>query len=470
MHFIISLLFGWSLNSLSAALSLESYLKQVESKNDGVKEQETLSQSYALRHNEYRLNYVPSFFSNIGLSIDQSPKIFPASQGTRTDAYHFNLGIQQLFPFGLKSKLYYDTMHTTIQNATFLPISDFYDGRWVLEFNLTLLGRNNFGQETNALIDAQRDSNKAKYFLETFSKKMSLIEAQVQYVKLSLIREIVQLQHLSVERAGKIEQWNDRRVRQNLADRSDLLQSTSARQLRELELQGSLNDEIIAASLFNSLRGVESSKVEEELTPLQSLPLETLTPPERKGQRGDTLAALYGKNANQLLAQSNREKNRYSLEVTGSLSTNGRSVTGFESAFSDSVTYLKPIYQVGLKLSVPLAFDLTSEVDQSYIDEASALELKHSRKLLEENVEWSNLILQFEDLKKRIDLAKQIENIQREKFINEKQRQSLGRSTTFLVLQFEQDLANSQLNLLKLRSEFLITLSRLKAFEPIKDL
>ena len=57
-----------------------------------------------------------------------------------------------------------------------------------------------------------------------------------------------------------------------------------------------------------------------------------------------------------------------------------------------------------------------------------------------------------------------MEEIQKKKLNSEKNRYSKGRTTTFQVLQFEQDFANAQLMKLRNEQELIIVYNQLKMF------
>jgi outer membrane protein TolC len=56
------------------------------------------------------------------------------------------------------------------------------------------------------------------------------------------------------------------------------------------------------------------------------------------------------------------------------------------------------------------------------------------------------------------------ESAQKEKLDYEKQRFERGRSTTFQILQFENDYANAQLGAIKARTDILEIMAKLKTF------
>ncbi len=71
---------------------------------------------------------------------------------------------------------------------------------------------------------------------------------------------------------------------------------------------------------------------------------------------------------------------------------------------------------------------------------------------------------QFTQAKNKLTLAYNLEEAQGEKLNFERDRHRRGRTTTFQVLQFEQDYATAQLGRLKQSFDLLQTHSQLKTF------
>ena len=86
------------------------------------------------------------------------------------------------------------------------------------------------------------------------------------------------------------------------------------------------------------------------------------------------------------------------------------------------------------------------------------------RKSYEVDKEWDILLQRFQNFKKRLQLTQKLEKVQEKKLSQEKRRYNQGRTTTFQVLQFEQDFANSQLLKLRNERELIIVYNQLKLF------
>jgi outer membrane protein TolC len=111
-----------------------------------------------------------------------------------------------------------------------------------------------------------------------------------------------------------------------------------------------------------------------------------------------------------------------------------------------------------------LDFGTISDVNQGYRAEAAAAKMKFERKALEEEKDWRDVSSKLTAAQKRLQMAEILESLQREKYNNERNRHRRGRTTTFLVLQFEQDYALAQLARLRTQSEILNLISNMKTF------
>ena len=78
--------------------------------------------------------------------------------------------------------------------------------------------------------------------------------------------------------------------------------------------------------------------------------------------------------------------------------------------------------------------------------------------------DWADLKAQLGEAETRLRLVTELEQAQKEKLSYEKQRLSIGRTTTYQILMFEQDYANAQLATIKSKADILGILARLKSF------
>ncbi len=452
----------------SAPLTLENYLSQVTAGHEGVKALSETKQGALERSHEGRLLTSPQVFANLQWASDSRITTNPAFQGTRTSNDSYSLGVLQQFNFGLTSKLYYALSLTDIENAqpTAIPIPKFYEAKPVLEINQSIL-RNGFGRETRATERLAEAGALASHYADSFKLKLALAEAEGTFWRLAIARQVVEVQKDSLERAKKLKEWNARRVKLELADRSDILQAEAGLQVRQLEYQTALDDLRSASLAFNNLRGKKQSDVPEELPAMDRTITDKIVVPEKKGAREDVKAAEQMTVVSAASAEVGYEKNLPTLDVFGSVSLNGRDATR-STAFSDSFKTDHPAYAVGVKFQAPLNFGLTNDARSGYAKEIKASELTFRRKQFEEEEQWNDITKKLAESKEKLRLTFLIEDSQSKKLERERERLKLGRSVTFQVLQFEQDYALSQMMRLKTQGEVLGLSAQLRTYGESK--
>lgn len=450
--------------ALTEELSLEQFLAQVREKNQSIVASTMIVEATGERADEGKLIFRPSIFAQGQMAIDKKPVANQATQGNRVDNEFVTAGLMQQFDFGLKGQLSYNIMHTKIYNAgaTFVPMAEYNDGIAKLELSQSLW-RNFWGKENRAqstLIDSQ---SKATGHLENFRIKSILANAESVYWSLSQIKKVAKVQTDNLARAQKLTQWNQRRINNGLAERSDFLQAEANVRLREYELKNTLLEKGILERSFNSLRGLESNAVEETLLSLDNKNLKLLQAPAKADLRDDTKAALEQQKLAKANADLSIERNKPTLEVYGSYALNGRDPERAE-AVSDSFKTDHYTGAVGVRFNAPLDFGTTSRNIDGYKKEQIAAEYVYQKKVFDENREWNDLVARFEDLKTKLSLVEKIADSQKVKITNENDRLSKGRTTTFQVLNFEQDYATAELLKIQTETALLNIYSQLKIF------
>jgi outer membrane protein TolC len=444
----------------SAELSLEEFLNQVREKNQSLVASRMIVEGVDLRKDEGKLVFRPSLFAQAQAAVDKKPVSNTATQGDRVDNEFATVGILQQFDFGLKGQLSYGLSHTKIYNAgqTFIPVSDYNDGTAKLELSQSLW-RNAWGSEAKAQSDLIVAQSKATGHLEEFKIKSALANAEAVYWSLAQMQKVIKVQTENLQRAQKLNQWNKRRIDSGLAERSDYLQADANYKLREYELKNSQLEKSNLERTFNSFRGLDSNVVAEELKGIDSVSLKRLEVPARAELREDTKAALEYQKVAKANAELAIQRNKPTLELYGSYALNGRDAERAE-AVSDSWKTDQTTSAVGIRFNTPLDFGNTS----SYKQEQIAADYTYQKKVFDQEREWSDLVIKFQDAKTKLELVEKIAEAQRTKQVNEGNRLNNGRTTTFQVLNFEQDHASAELSRIQSETNLLNIYSQLKIF------
>jgi outer membrane protein TolC len=454
----------FSPQAFSAQLTLDDYLKQVEEKNQSMTASKLITEGADLKADEGKLIFRPNIFAQAQTSTDKKPTTNRNAQGDETDYTFFTAGLTQQFRTGTSGKLGYTFSHTKIDNASvaFLPVNNFHDGIATLELSQSLW-RNVWGKETRAnetLITSQSQANK---HTENYKMKVTLAQAESLYWSLSQIRKVVKVQKESLERAQKIRNWNQNRVKTGLGESADFLQADANFKAREYELRIALQEQKNLERAVNSLRGINGDLFEEDLDSVDSARIKTLALPSKTEMRDDTKAALELEKiarANSALAI---ERNRPTFEVYGSYALNGRDPQSSQ-AISNSFKTDHDTKAVGLRFVAPLDFGTTSDNIKGYKNDQLAAEQNFQRKLFEQEQQWNDLAAKFDDAKIKLSLVEKIEEAQRIKASNERDRLTRGRTVTFQVLNFEQDYAQSELARIQNETNILNIYSQLKIY------
>jgi outer membrane protein TolC len=444
-------------------LTLQTYLKQVSQQNEGVVGARMSAEGASLRSSEGKILLSPLAFALIQYSDDKRPSLNPVFTYNEQRMRTYSLGVSELTSFGLQAKLSYNFNYLQYL-GTAVPFPGFYQGGPTLELTQSLW-RNFLGAETRATQAAIEAQALASYHSSNFQVRAALADAEASYWRLALARENVEVSRDALARAEKIHEWSTRRVKLNLADIGDAYQSQAALEGRKLQLQAALDEQHAAALAFNRARGVASDQVQDELDPVDNDRIGNLAPPSRAELREDTLAAKEAARATEANADASRSKDLPNLEIFGSASFNGQQ-TQASKAIPQSFSLDQPTWVGGVRFSVPLSLGLSSRSREGWALEKEAAQHAFERKKFEEQQDWADLLNKLTEAKTRLSLARTIEATQLKKLENERLRLNRGRTTTYQVLLFEQDYAQSQLSRIQAQADVLTLIARMKLWSP----
>lgn len=461
-------------------LTLDAFLSQVKDNHTGIKGYLSQSKGGALRSEE-GLNLIsPTFYGNFQFTSDaklnQSSFLTYDSMLSRV----YSLGISQVTPFGLEGKIHYDIFSSNYVNPAFpAAFSSFGTGLISLNYNnaspileLTQhLWSNGFGSSTRATqhqLEAQALSSSLN---ASYMAKMGLSQAEAAYWRLALARQSMAVLSQSVDRAKKIFEWNSKRAHLQLADQSDVLQSEASLQSRELDLLAAQNEEKAASRNFNTARNVDADTVSEKLVELDLQMMNDLKIPVRAEMRDDVKSALHNSKASAAQAEIAMEKDNPTLDIFGSYALNGQPGQGAFQAYqnlSDSMaasfSFNRPTWTLGIRFSVPLDIGILSKSKEGWQLERLAADLNFDRKRFEQDQNWKDLVQNFGDSKKHLELSRKLELLQGNKLEHERDRLHQGRTTTYQVLLFEQDYLLAQLTRIRDQANLLNLIAQMKTF------
>lgn len=444
-------------------IALKEYLEQVKAKHEGFLASKKIAEGAELEAQGSHLAYSWGAFANYQYLNDSKPTANPAFLGTNTRADGYSLGVSKLTDFGLQAKISYQINWTKLSgvNPAFISTPSAYDAKPLLEVTQSLW-RNGFGKETRSEIEASESVSLSKSYGERFKMKAVLLVAESAYWRLAFAREAVLVQRENLERALKLKNYSSGKVKVALADKADLLQASAAVELRQLELALSVDEEKSASRNFNSLIGTEGDRVDLSLTDFSAETVKNIRPPVRT-TRDDIKAAEQMVRAAVANYESYLQKTNPTFDLFASAALNGRNAS-FGTAVSGSLKTDSPTEAVGFRFSTPLDFGLIAESRQGMLKQKDGAILSLSRKQFETDREWEDLNDQLATAKSRLQLSESIEQIQKEKLNYERERHKRGRSTTYQILQFEQDYSASSFARLRTEAEILKIIAQMKMF------
>lgn len=457
------------LSSVSFAqpkVDIDQYLEQVKKENPAYKASIEASEAAKLRSTEGTLLILPQLEVNASKTTDETEGTNPLASGNKSTYETYSVSLLQNTPFGLRGKLSYGQNYYLTEGASdsFLPPPykyGYYRTSPSIELNQSLW-KNGFGSEVRAQRNAINAGAKAIEYAERAKNIGIIIEAQNAYYKLYYSKQTIAAFKESISVAEKLKAWAKKRLDRALGETSDYYQTKAAYELRELEYINAQQAQKSAARAYNSLRGIDSDIVAEELTPPKPLAFNKKEFSE-KIWRDDVRAA--GKQSDAAKANSllGKERNRPTLDIYGKYAWTGLDADK-STATDESMSDNHPAYMIGVKFVVPLAFGKANDVTSGYQKEALAADLSFKRKAQEQKRDYDDLISKIESANARFKLSTTLEESQRIKAQAERKRHNTGRTTFFQVLQFEQDYLESQLNKISTEAELNMLLTQLQMY------
>lgn len=419
-------------------LTLQDYKKQVFEKDPQTISLRTQMESYDKVKSQADMLTSVNVFANAGWLDDQRPTTNPGFQGNQTLSETLTLGLQQQTAYGLKWSLSQNYQKTDIKNAstTAVPQPKYYDNFPKLELSLPLW-RNWLGKETQSDQSQIRLQSEVQYKKAKIDWIQRQNEIEETYFNLLSKQETYQIQKDSLSRAQKILQWSESRFKRNLIDEGDLFQAQAAVQSRELNLVAAFNELQTATRKFNSLLGLASDETKVQLQ-VENINLARLNLNKNEAKKRLDIELR----ADQIEAQKRsyqvqKEKMKPSLDLQVQGWTQGRDVT-YRSAQKNTFKDEDYLF-VGVGFSMPLDQFKASRIRTGYSD------LIQSQQQLEEvrqrdlALNWQDTVEQASQIKQQLEIVRRLEDLQRKKADSERAKLNQGRSTTFQVLNFEQE-------------------------------
>jgi outer membrane protein TolC len=330
----------------------------------------------------------------------------------------------------------------------------------MLEVNFPLW-RNLWGSEFKAMSGKVTAGDKGEFYRQRATFDGIAVAAETAYNGLFFARQTTQARADSLELAKKLLDWMSKRASNELADDNDLNQAKAAYEQRELELLKAQTDERKSARAFNSLRGIESDKVEEKLifTPASV----DLAKRVSNLVTDQVRAAEQKKEAAQAEMRLALENTRPTFDVFAKYSHNGLDAHA-QSSVDESWGGDFPYSQVGVKFEAPIFFWENKKVNDGYRRALAAADLELKRTYEENARDLNDLYAEIETAQKLVVMSEKLVDTQKKKLAKERERHRRGRTTLYQVLQYEQEFVQTQLAQIQYQSQLVGLANQLRLY------
>jgi outer membrane protein TolC len=466
-----SLLFSFMLCFVSVfasgkVLTINNYLDIVAKNNSELKSIEANIDAIKGKLAEIERVYGYSFSAGINYNDDESGR--PYSQSNRlsdVSNWNCNASVNKQFETGTQLSLgvngSYGTYNFVNDAPSHYAISDIAP---FVKLQQSLLKDIN-GGSTKASIAKQKANAKSALYLLEYKKQKLLFDARIAYWNLSYSRTVVYFRKVSFDRKKRVLDWNKKRYEMDLVEKSDLLQSEAAVKSGELNLKLASEDENRANRAFNQFLNIKDDRAKYDVDKFEDKGTSfkvnrTLT---KNGTRADVLAALEDVNTALYDQEASKKSKGADLVLEGKYSLNGLEQSSGK-AFEHVKNGDRPSYSVGLRYTIPLDFKLRKAMDKGYEAAKISAQSTAESSIIRENNDWIQLLDNWNNAKIRLDLAFEVEKIQKQRYEEDGNLLKRGRSTTYMLLQSEEDLDSATLNVLRGILELIQIYEQAKAF------
>ena len=441
-------------------LSLEDYLGQVKSQGSAYQSAQASVEGYEKQSHQEDLIYSPQLVAGYTHLVDQSIQSFSGivfDNNNQTDSA--GVSITDKFPFGPSLTLGYSFNNTSILGQSLASLSPgspfeplYYQISPVISLSVPLF-KDFGGSQTSAGVKMVQYQLESASKNAAFQREQALYNAKVAYWNLALARQQIAIRQDSLDRSQQIWDWTKRRVARNLADPPDALQAEASVRLAELDLDQAQEAERSACLQFNRFRGTRDGSVPEQLQMLEdSLAGLKVDIPGTLPDRLDLKAVQ--KNADSQKATYDQAYQNIYPDITANASWRGNGLDpNFPYANEVAFGADHPTWNIGAQFTLSLDVFTAQRTADGYRRNYDSALLALKDKQVEVDQEWKDLENHLVDVEKRLTMAAQIEEIQKNKADQERQRLEYGRTTEFQLLSFENDYNAARISRLSVIAE-----------------
>jgi outer membrane protein TolC len=438
-----------------AAMTLEEYLQTVQKKNRNFQALDASQDAATSRYQQGDLELSPILSASGNYIDDKSLQSVGTSLVTHSQVRQYSLGLAKKFSTGTQASVTSSVEALNVEGATGTTglSSESHIGTLGVSVSQSLW-KDFFGTSTR--LRHEREKSQAQYEKTGYNlqAKQALIDAEAAFWDLLYLQQELGIRKASLERAKKIEGWVRNRASNGIGDRADVLNAQGLVAARNLQLIATQDDLKAAQTRFaDQIEWGDQPVPVLEANLAQVRPLKSFVGGEQgRVVRLDTYLSVLDAEVKKVNAKEAAEKVSPDLVLSGQYKTNGYDTTDAKAA-SRMTDKDYPISTVGLAFTWALDWDAKGAVRNSAQKDALAAQLKKEKSLMDSETAWKEINRRHAEMSARIDAAENLSKVQTAKAAAERDKLAKGRSITSNVITAEQDAADAELNLTKMKAE-----------------
>lgn len=402
----------------------------------------------------------PQFQSGYNYTDDQSPRAAPFFEGTRSRLESFDIAVVQKTLFGTQARLVWE--NDRLRNPSVIRTLDpSVESNLYLSLRQPLL-RYFWGRPDIAR--RRRFRSQVAVARERFKARRADLITTVSrvYLDLYMARKRFEIARSAVAEAKRLVAKHQEKKRYGLVEDSDFLQAKASLEIEETEWRLSAADlEKAQNALLTALHRHSSSTVSAlaPVLPSQIPSFEgTLEEALGKGlqERGELKAAQAAVQAAESALRTETLDNLPDLSLSGSYGVAGLDQT-YSNSWDDLGTFNHPVKSVGLNFMTPFGYrkERLEKKSKKLELEAARQDADRLRQQMIQEIRdaWQNRELR----RSRLEARRRLLELQRKKLKAEEINFNRGRSSTDLLVRFQQDINRAELDFARAEVEEILS-------------
>jgi outer membrane protein TolC len=445
------------------AVGLPDFLSQVQSRHKGLRAFQLAKEISEDKRVSGDMGLVPTLqLKAQSLRDERAPSMNGATAALSTI---YSLGFNQKFATGTVFGMSVQTGSFENQNISPAFASTF--GNYVaggLNFSVSQsLWKDAFGRASRLRRSRESLVSQVEIFTAEYQIRRVLIEAERAYWDLIYSQEELELRRANLARAQKIEAWVARRHSDGIADQADWLNAKALVASRRLQLLNSADDFKAAQQKVKDLLELSDSEAIPQVEGSLRQPRAAdfyIGGMDGLPRRGGTIASLEALNKRGeaqikgIVALEVEEGVKSDLVLAASYGSNPYQANGtLDYPLNNLVVFGKPTAAVSLAWVYLFDGEVKSAQQSQARKEALSSTLSSDRVAIESASQWKEYQRRHSELSQKILAADEISRLHRERAKAEQDKFSKGRSITQAVITAEQDAAEAETAVTKLKAE-----------------